>query len=87
ICKNEPEVSGDCKESIRGYTFSESKNRCKSIRVEACMAKGNFFRTRDGCRSKCMGNSPSEESGFMAIINRTLSQIQSLLSGFIHSVF
>ncbi|KPU73267.1 uncharacterized protein Dana_GF28157 [Drosophila ananassae] len=81
ICTDEPKVEGNCDERIKGYSYIADRNRCRRHHFRACNVTGNFFHTRDGCKSKCMDNSqPEGESGFMSFINRTMSQFQSLLS-------
>ncbi|KAH8350524.1 hypothetical protein KR067_006084, partial [Drosophila pandora] len=80
-CTDEPKVEGNCDERIKGYSYIADRNRCRRFHFRACNVTGNFFHTRDGCKSKCMDNSqPEGESGFMSFINRTMSQFQSLLS-------
>lgn len=85
ICTSEPKVEGNCDERIRGYSYIANRNRCRRYHFRACSVTGNFFHSRDGCKSKCMDNSePEGESGFMSFINRTMSQFQSLLSSFMN---
>ncbi|XP_043648172.1 kunitz-type serine protease inhibitor homolog beta-bungarotoxin BF B2 chain [Drosophila teissieri] len=85
ICRSEPNVAGDCKQQIKGYTYEVRTNRCKKFRVKACKVTGNIFRSKDACNAKCKDSRKPEENGLFGFWSQVWSQFLQMFSCFMNS--
>ncbi|KRJ97216.1 kunitz-type serine protease inhibitor homolog beta-bungarotoxin BF B2 chain [Drosophila yakuba] len=88
ICRSEPNVTGNCGQQIKGYTYEVRTNRCKKFRVKACKVTGNFFGSKDACNAKCKDSRKREENGVFDIWSQAAdlwSQFLQMFSCFMNS--